>query len=91
MKNKVTQSKKSPSPKETLNVIFEKASVVNFTPGHKYLMILPKDAKITEIAAALSNFFTGIKIFVLAVNDVTDIKIAELLKDSEDTGVPHQG
>jgi len=47
----------------------------------KYLVILPKDANIKAIAPALATFFNPTPVFVLAVNDVTDVKIAELLEE----------
>jgi len=48
----------------------------------KYLVILPKDANIKQISQALAKFFAPVPVFCLAVNDVTDVKIAELLNEN---------
>ena len=47
----------------------------------RYLIIVPKDAEIKQLASALGTFMKPAKLFVLAVNDVNDIKIAELLEN----------
>lgn len=56
--------------------------VLEIKENGKYLMILPKDARIKEIAEALQEFYSPTKFFCLAVNDVNDIKIAELVEGS---------
>lgn len=58
-----------------------KASTLDLIPGHKYLMIFPKDAKLDELQVALAGFFPEVKFFCLAVNDVSQYKIAELLQE----------
>ena len=65
--------------KEEIKVTIEKGTVIPIKEGGKYLLILPKDANIKEISKAIAKFFAPTPVFVLAVNEVTDIKIAQLL------------
>ena len=46
----------------------------------RYLVIVPKDAQIKQLASALGTFMKPAKLFVLAVNEVSSIKIAELIE-----------
>lgn len=62
----------------------EEGKIFKLEPNGKYLLILPKDSEITKISAALTKFFKPTKFFVLAVNDVTEIKIAELLSNEQE-------
>ena len=71
-----------PTKKKTAEVF-----QIQVMPGHvikihensKYLLILPKDAKInSEFETALKKFFGTAHIFVLAVNDITQYKLAEI-------------
>ena len=49
----------------------------------RYLVIVPKDAEIKQLANALGRFMKPSKLFVLAVDQVSDIKIAELLENEK--------
>ena len=62
-----------------------KASTLELKPGHKYIMIFPKDAKLQELQQGLHALIgdTDIQIFMLAVNDVNQYKIAELMQEKE--------
>lgn len=66
--------------KEKIEVHIIPSKTFEIKPGHKYLMIMPKDAQLNKIAKAISNYFDPVPVFLLAVNDVNEIKIAELLK-----------
>ena len=46
----------------------------------RYLVIVPEDAEIKRLASALGTFMKPAKLFILAVNDVSSIKIAELIE-----------
>lgn len=71
--------------KKKLEIEIKKANVFELKPEGKYLLILPKDAKVKEISSAIGRFFEPAKVFVLAVNNVTEIKIAELLEEEKRT------
>lgn len=73
-----TTSKKT--TKIRLEII--QARALELKPGHKYLMIMPKDSKVIELQDALKKYLPDVGIFVLAVNDVNDIKLAELIKET---------
>lgn len=46
----------------------------------RYLVIVPEDAEIKQLANALGTFMKPAKLFVLAVNEVSSIKIAEIIE-----------
>lgn len=60
------------------------AKTLELKPGHKYLMIMPVDASLRELQEAMAKWAPEVKIFVLAANDVSDIRIAEILKEDEE-------
>ena len=64
---------------EEIKVTLEKANLYEINPNGRYLIVMPKDANLRTISEAISAFFQPAKVFVLAVNDVTEIKIAELV------------
>lgn len=64
-------------------VKFIPAKPFELKAGHKYLLILPKAADIDKLANAISAFFDPCPVFILGVNDVTEVKIAELLEEHE--------
>lgn len=68
-----------PKTKEEVRVTIEKGNLYEINPKGKYLLILPKDANIQLISSAISEFFKPAQVFVLAANDLTEIKIAELV------------
>ena len=61
----------------------QEGKIFNIESSGKYLVIVPKDAQIKELANALGKFMKPAKLFVLAVNEVSDIKIAELLENDK--------
>lgn len=69
--------------KQEIKVSLEKANLYEINPQGKYLIVMPKDANLRLISEAISTFFEPAKVFVLAVNDVTEIKIAELVAGKE--------
>lgn len=64
-------------------IIIEPSKAFKIDKKGKYLLILPKDAKLKALAPAIGKFFAPAPVFVLAVNDVNDIKIAELLEEKK--------
>lgn len=78
-KTNSTKTKNPQKKDEAIQIQVMSASIINIKPGGKYLLVLPKDAQINKIAPAVAKFFDPIPVFVLAVNEVTDVKIAELL------------
>ena len=60
-----------------------KAKVLEIKKDGRYLLIMPKDSQLTKIAPAIEKLFGKSKVLVLAVNDVNEIKIAELLKEKK--------
>ena len=49
----------------------------------KYLLILNEDAQIQRVATAIGKFFKPSQFFVLAVRDVNQVKLTELLLEEE--------
>ncbi len=66
-----------------IKVEIVKAKVFEINPKGKYLLIMPVDADLKRIAPALSEFFKPTPVFVLAAQDVNDIKITELIEEAE--------
>lgn len=65
------------------NITLQTGKVFKLEPNGKYLVIVSKDAEIKQLSAALGEFMKPAKLFVLAVNQVSDIKIAELLENDK--------
>ena len=61
----------------------QEGKIFNIESTGKYLVIVPKDAQIKELAKALGTFMKPAKLFILAVNEVSDIKIAELIENDK--------
>lgn len=56
------------------------ATVNKFEKGSKYLLILPVINNASEVTAALQKFLGDeVQVFVIAVKDVSAVKIAELV------------
>jgi len=69
-----------PKPKSQIQIVPAKA--FRLKKGSKYLLILPVDAKTSTIAPAIAKFFgDDTPVFVLAAQDVNEIKLAELMKE----------
>mgnify|MGYP001558944608 CR=1 FL=1 len=72
-------SKKKDTP--VYNIQLNDGKLFKFEPNGKYLIVVSKDAEIKQLASALGEFMKPAKLFVLAVNQVSDIKITELLQN----------
>ena len=69
---------------KTLKMLqLQEGKIFKIEPTGKYLVIVPKDAEIKQLANALGTFMKPAKLFVLAVNQVSSIKIAELLENEK--------
>jgi len=44
---------------------------------------MPESANITSLAPAVAKFFDPVPVFVLIAKDVTQIKLAELVEETE--------
>ncbi len=75
--------KSSSNKTSTVKVEFVFAKPFKFKANGKYLIVMPKDAKLDKIAPAIGRFFEPAKVFVLAVNEVNSIKITELLEENK--------
>ena len=64
--------------------------VFEIKPGHKYFLILPNTPPPDSLLdAALSKFFGENQVMAIAVKDINEVKIAELLeKKKSSTGSP---
>ncbi len=72
--------------KQQIKYIIETAKALEIKPNAKYLLIFPnppdnKSGNLSQIDKALQNIFDG-QVLALFVKDVTDVKIAELVKES---------
>lgn len=65
-------------------IIIEKGKAFKISSRSKYLLILPNDAKIKELAPAVAKFFEPTPVFVLVAKDVNQIKLAELIEETEE-------
>ena len=74
-------NKKSVGEITQVNVVPTKAFEIK--PNHKYLMIMPKDAQLNQFANAFKVFAPNSPIFILAVNDINQVKLAELMGENE--------
>lgn len=64
-------------------LIIEKGKAFKINKKGKYLLIMPDDAKIATIAPAIAKFFEPTPVFVLVTKDVNEIKLAELIEETE--------
>ena len=66
---------------KTLKMLqLQEGKIFKIEPTGRYLIIVPEDAQIKQLASALGAFMEPAKLFVLAVNEVSSIKIAELIE-----------
>ena len=64
--------------KQNIDISF--STTYKFEKGSKYLIILPVIRNADVVTAALQKFLgDDIQVFVIAVKDVTSVKIAELM------------
>ncbi len=61
---------------------YSKGTIFELEGKKRYLVILPKNAEIKQLGEELGRFFHPCPVFVLAVNDVNDVKIAELIDNN---------
>lgn len=61
--------------------IVEAGEAFELKPGNKYLLIVQEAQELSAISRALSAFFEDTPVFILAVKDVTQVKLAELVKE----------
>ena len=68
--------------KKVLPQGYSKGTIFELEGKKRYLVILPKNAEIKLLGEELGRFFYPCPVFCLAVNDVDDVKIAELIENS---------
>jgi hypothetical protein len=88
MNNKLKERKYYPpesdenyGEKYKIKMIIEKGKAFKINKHGKYLLVMPRDAKLDKLAPAIAKFFDPVPVFVLAVNDIDDIKLTELIEE----------
>ena len=52
--------------------------------GHKYLLIIKEGGDLSVVGKAIKDFFADTPIFVLAMKDLNDAKIAEIVGEDHE-------
>jgi DNA mismatch repair protein MutH len=64
-------------------LIIEKGKAFKINKHGKYLLVMPSHANVNALAPAIAKFFDPVPVFVLAVNDVNDVKLTELVEEAD--------
>lgn len=72
-----------------IKIIIEKAKVLRINPKARYLLIFNRKdvdkGDLSHLSTALREFFGEAKVLAIFADQATDVKIAELIEENENT------